>query len=58
MGNKNLIIIVGIILLWFMMIRPISKRKAEAKEETKETDTNTEEEKDGYNYTFNRGYTH
>ena len=56
MGNKNLIIVVGIILLWFMMIRPLSKRKAEAKEETKETDTDTE--KDGYNYTFTRGYTY
>ena len=26
MGNKNLILVVAVILLWFLMIRPVSKQ--------------------------------
>lgn len=29
MGNKNLILIVCILLLWFLMIRPLTKTKSE-----------------------------
>lgn len=29
MGNKNLILIVCILLLWFLMIRPLTKKSSE-----------------------------
>lgn len=32
MGNKNLILVVGILLLWFMMIRPLSKKSEKSGE--------------------------
>ena len=40
MGNKNLILVVAVILLWFLMIRPISKQN----ENVDETESNIQED--------------
>lgn len=35
MGNKNLILLFAVLLLWFMIIRPLSKKEEDAETEIK-----------------------
>lgn len=35
MGNKNLILVFAVLILWFLVIRPLSKEKEEKKSESK-----------------------
>lgn len=35
MGNKNLILVFAVLILWFMIIRPLSKKEEDKEKEIK-----------------------